>query len=103
MSDFYELALLFSIKPNVSQETIDTLYFLMGNTGSDFIPSLNNPELSQSRSIVHPSSITMRVLPAWNTFFRGGHSEFEEYLPGEEDTPNLRSIYQEVLEHHFVI
>jgi hypothetical protein len=77
---------LFSIKPDISQEIIDTLYSLTGSAGSDFIPPLNNPKLSQSRSIVHPSGVTMRVVPAWSIFFREGHSEFEEYLPGSFGT-----------------
>jgi hypothetical protein len=91
MSDFYEFALLFNIKPDVSQEVIDTLHSMTGTAGSEFTPSITNCELSQSRSIVHTSGITMHVIPAWSTFLREGHSEFEEYLSGSFGT-SLRDL-----------
>jgi hypothetical protein len=86
MSDFYEFALLFNIKPNVSQEAIDTLHSITGITGSNLIPSLNSPELPQPRTIIDTSGITMRVIPSWITFFREGNSEFEQYLSGSFGT-----------------
>lgn len=63
----------------------------MGTADSEFISSINNLELSQPRSIVHPSGITMHVIPAWITFFHAGNSEFEEYLSGSFGT-SLREI-----------
>ncbi|MEP0872395.1 hypothetical protein NDA01_21505 [Trichocoleus desertorum AS-A10] len=83
MSDFYEFALLFTVKPDVPQEVVGTLQYMVQGQGFDFTPTLSNPLFSEpGGTVIHPSGTPIRVLPAWHSFFRDGHSELEEYLTG---------------------
>ena len=102
MSDFYEFTLLFTIKPDVSPEVIDTLQYMIKGKGFDFTPKLSNPLFAEpGQTVIHESGTPMRVLPAWHGFFQAGHSEFEEYLQGNfgssfsEDGLAVRGIIHE--------
>ncbi|MBD2080918.1 hypothetical protein [Leptolyngbya sp. FACHB-17] len=83
MSNFYEFALLMTVKPDVSQETIDTLQYMIRGQELDFTSSLNNSAFSQPiSSVVQPSGVVMRVAPEWHGFLGDGHNEFEKYMSG---------------------
>jgi hypothetical protein len=83
MSDFYEFALLLTVKPEIPQETVDTLQHMVEGRDLNFVSSLSNSIFSEPvRTVIQPSGVTMRLVPAWHSFFRSGHSEFEEYMEG---------------------
>ena len=102
MSDFYEVALLFAVKPDTPQEATDTLQYMVYGRDSNFVSSLSNPLFSEPTcTVTLPSGVTMRVIPSWRGFFADGHSQFEEYLPGSfgssfvEHTLAVRQIIHE--------
>ncbi|MDX2243347.1 MAG: hypothetical protein NW224_21920 [Leptolyngbyaceae cyanobacterium bins.302] len=70
MSDFYEFALLLTVKSDIEQEAITTLQHMVEGRNLDFASSLDNPIFSEPvRTVVQPSGITMHVVPAWHSFF----------------------------------
>jgi hypothetical protein len=92
MSDFYELALLLTIKPDIAPEAVDTLQHIVGGLDLDFVSQLDNPIFSKPvRTVVQPSGVTMRVVPAWQSFFSCGYSEFEEQMEGSFGSSFLKN------------
>lgn len=102
MSDFYEFALLLHINPDISNETKNKLSYMIQGQEFNLSKKPINPLFSDFEyTATLPSEMSMVVVPAWHSFLRDGHSEFEDYLPGSfgssfsEDRLAARQIIHE--------